>query len=122
VAAILARFRRAFRRLFRGLFRARRGPDVDEVQFCSSRANLPSDFPPWRMIVVGSRKSPKWAIFPCPCGRGHRIELNLQLAHAPRWALTLDKGFPTLTPSIDYQAKVRCHFFLYRGFVSWVQD
>ena len=42
------------------------------------RPDLPRPLNPRCLYLVG--EPPKWAIFRCPCGTGHQIDLNL--AHA----------------------------------------
>lgn len=76
----------------------------------------------WEMAIVGSAPSPKWAIFDCPCGRGHQIKLNLQAEHYPHWKLSVRKNRPTLSPSIDYTAAPYCHYWIRDGVVTWAPN
>ena len=102
---------------------------------------LPTQPPRWRILVnveqadevpdalpertaafVGTTKRPKWLVFDCPCPKGHRIMLNLDLARWPRWYVTR-KSPLTVSPSIDDVGDGRrCHFFLRNGALSWVKE
>lgn len=73
-------------------------------------------------LVVGSRRQPKWALFECPCGAGHRIEVTLQKVMRPHWTLSTPGGRPSLTPSIHLHGDHTCHFVLRRGTIRWVGD
>jgi hypothetical protein len=74
------------------------------------------------IAVCGPPEAPKWAAFECPCGHGHRIVLNLQPEHRPRWRLSLIGQRPSLRPSVDSRLDLRCHFWLTGGRVHWVKD
>jgi hypothetical protein len=82
------------------------------------RADLPPRLHPSRLYLVGTPA--KWAIFRCPCGTGHQIDLNLAHAGRARWTVTLDAQHrPSLRPSVDVRADRRCHFWLTAGEVRW---
>ena len=83
---------------------------------------VPHRLPPGGVVLVGSPDRPKWLAFDCPCGLGHRIMANLDVARSPRWSVT--QAHPlTLTPSIDaVTAGRRCHFLLKNGRVAWVRN
>jgi hypothetical protein len=83
---------------------------------------VPEKLPPRSVIAIGSEDYPKWAVFDCPCGRGHRIMLSLSSGSSRRWHLEAMKPI-TLAPSIDsWHAGVRCHYFIRNGKVLWVRD
>ena len=85
------------------------------------RADLPPRLHPSHLYLVGTPA--KWAVFRCPCGSGHQIDLNLAHAGRARWTVTLDSQHrPSLRPSIDVRADRRCHFWLMAGEVRWCQD
>lgn len=89
-----------------------------------SRDDLPERLDPRVAYVVGASK-PKWLILECPCGRGHEIQVSLQLAHAPHWSLGRDMHRSRLSvfPSIDaVDRDQRCHFWLVDGRVDWCKD
>jgi hypothetical protein len=118
VRALLAR---AFTRL--PWFRPPPGP-IDQIPraiHLDRRANLPRRLHPQRLYLIGTPE--KWAIFRCPCGTGHQIDLNLVHPSRPRWSVTLGpEKRPSLRPSIDVRAARRCHFWLTNGEVRWCQD
>jgi Family of unknown function (DUF6527) len=87
----------------------------------SGREALPQLLNPRCLYLVG--EPPKWAIFRCPCGTGHQIDLNLAHAGRPRWNVTFNpQNRPSLRPSVDVQDEERCHFWLTAGEVRWCQD
>jgi hypothetical protein len=85
------------------------------------RSELPSQLRPGHLYLVGA--PPKWAIFRCPCGTGHQVDLNLAHPGRARWTVVLDaESRPSLRPSIDVRAERRCHFWLTAGEVNWCTD
>jgi len=85
------------------------------------RHDLPPRLHPSRLYLVGTPA--KWAVFRCPCGTGHQIDLNLAHSGQARWTITLDSQHrPSLRPSIDVKADRRCHFWLTAGEVRWCND
>jgi Family of unknown function (DUF6527) len=87
----------------------------------SGRADLPRRLRPGRLYLVG--EPAKWAVFRCPCGTGHQIDLNLAHVGRPRWSVEFDpRNRPSLRPSVDVRAERRCHFWLTSGQVRWCQD
>lgn len=71
-------------------------------------------------VVVGSSTRRKWLVFDCPCARGHRVVLNLDSNHYPRWQITAEYPL-TVRPSVDEVSRFgRCHYILRDGRVSWV--
>jgi Family of unknown function (DUF6527) len=104
-------------------FRPPPGPthQISRVIRLSRRSDLPRRLHPQRLYLIGTPE--KWAIFRCPCGTGHQIDLNLAHPGRPRWSVTLDpERRPSLRPSIDVRATRRCHFWLTNGQVRWCQD
>lgn len=88
----------------------------------SEADEIPATIPAQGAVLVGSRGQAKWLAFDCPCGRGHRILLNLDSAHRPTWTVYDQRGL-TVWPSIDSrQAGYRCHFLLDHGRVVWCRD
>lgn len=85
------------------------------------RADLPPRLNPRRIYLVG--EPAKWAVFRCPCGTGHQIDLNLSHPGRPRWSIAFDaRDRPSLRPSVNVQAERRCHFWLTSGEVRWCPD
>lgn len=108
------------------LWRRRRltRPRLNRVRAYPTRAELPANLPRHELAIIGDRIDPKWLVFECPCGEGHRLQLNLAASQAVRWRLEKDGGGgPSVSPSIDYRGPDRrCHFWLRRGRVDWVKD
>ena len=89
--------------------------DMDEV---------PLSIRPRRAYLVGTSSRPKWLVFDCACGGGHRILLNLDPVRRPCWTLRLSKTTKALTlhPSVDYHDDCRtCHYVLSNGRIKWVR-
>jgi hypothetical protein len=83
---------------------------------------IPDRLPGKAAVLVSAGTSPTWVAFDCPCGRGHRIMLNLNRNRKPHWSLGLPRCL-TLSPSVDDLARDRrCHFFMRNGRVEWVRD
>lgn len=60
------------------------------------------------------------AVMLCPCGCGDSIELMLLKAMDPHWELDIDRGLPTLRPSVWRRVGCRSHFWVKRGRIVWV--
>lgn len=107
---LAARFARLWRPRWRVLARV---AAADEV---------PSHIPRCRAVVVGEPGREKWIAFECPCGRGHRILLNLDGARLPAWVLVAENPL-SVHPSVDAaENSVRCHFVLRGGRVNWIPE
>lgn len=104
--------------------RLRRNPRarVTKVLVTPGRGDLPTELNPRRVYQLG--EPGKWVVLECPCGRGHLLELNLAHPGRARWTLTTTGdslgGLPSLSPSVDFKAERRCHFWLRDGRVRWV--
>lgn len=88
--------------------------DMDEVPLCIRQR---------RAYLVGTPSRPKWLVFDCACGSGHRILLNLDPARHPFWTLRLSKMARALSlhPSVDYHDDRRtCHYIVSNGRIKWV--
>ena len=73
------------------------------------------------MLVVQDKALQKWACLRCPGGCGERIQLSLSERRRPRWSVTVDAiGRPTVSPSVHVLNDCRCHFWIRRGSVDWV--
>ena len=91
----------------------------DTVVYYTSRNEVPTRLPRRAIAVVGTRERPKWAIFRCPCGRGHEIALNLSPTRNPFWQLAGDSHAPSLYPSVDSYSPHPCHYWIREGRVCW---
>jgi hypothetical protein len=95
-----------------------RHPRLTKTVTLNSRGQLPQSLDPRRIYLIGDPA--KWAVFRCPCGRGHEVSLNLAHTGRPRWIVTIDDQHrPTVEPSIDVRDGRRCHFWLKAGQVRW---
>ncbi len=87
--------------------------EADEVPAQISRNGI---------VFVGTRDFPKWLVFDCPCGNGHRIMLNLDVSRLPHWSIA-DGNRLSIWPSFDYRAAGRrCHYILSRGRMIWIPE
>jgi hypothetical protein len=94
-----------------------------QIAACVNAADeVPASIPHRRAILVGTTSKPKWLVFDCPCGREHRLMLNLDRARHPRWTIT--HGNPlSLRPSVDaHNAARRCHFVMRDGRINWTSN
>lgn len=83
---------------------------------------VPTQIPRFGAVLVGSAAHPKWLAFDCPCGRGHRILLNLEQSRWPHWTVRGDKRV-TVRPSVRARTTHgECHFFITRGRTTWIDD
>lgn len=97
-----------------------RRPRLSKLVCVSTRGGVPQPLPRRAIVLVGT--PPKWAILACPCGTGHTIDLNLANLGAARWVVSAEAP-ATIHPSIDVQDPCgRCHFWVRRGRVDWVQS
>lgn len=88
----------------------------------SDMDDVPLSIRPRRAYLVATPTRRKWLVFDCPCGRGHRIALNLDRARRPVWTARLSKrGSITLQPSVNYRHdRGVCHYVMSNGRVAWV--
>lgn len=83
---------------------------------------VPDRIPTRGVILVGPPARPTWAALDCPCGRGHRLMLNLDSARWPTWRLISLRPL-SIHPSIDdVTPDRRCHFILRKGIIHWAHD
>lgn len=105
-----------------GLIRAyrRRRPRVarfPHLRVVAELDDVPTRPDPRRMYLVGTPARPKWVAFDCPCGHGHRNEINVG-SRSP-WSVVIDPNGVTVTPSVDRNDGRRCHFWLRRSRACW---
>jgi hypothetical protein len=75
------------------------------------------------VVLVGERRTPKWATFKCPCGCGTPLLLSLSPNRRPRWIVSQTwSGRPSIRPSIRRQDGCRSHFWIKGGNVDWCAD
>jgi hypothetical protein len=88
----------------------------------SEADEIPDIIPSRGMVLVGSKKWPKWIVFDCPCNAGHRIMLNLDTTRRPYWRIDGSLTI-SISPSIDFKGTLkRCHFLIIHGQIFWVKD
>jgi len=88
----------------------------------NSADQIPDVIPAKSACLIGDPANPKWIAFDCPCGRDHRLLLNLSRNRRPTWQLEGRKPL-SLRPSIDsVHDGRRCHFWLRAGHITWVKD
>jgi len=86
-----------------------------------SADDVPIRLPSHGAALVGTSLRPKWLVFDCPCQRDHRTMVNLDIQRRPTWSV-LKRRRLTIMPSIDDYSIDRCHFFIRRGKINWVND
>ena len=89
------------------------------VRNVASRAQLPRRLRPGAIYVVGPE--PSWAVMACPCGTGHRIDLNI--AHFGRTRWRIDSQARNVWPSVHVRRRsgLDCHFVVRDGSVRWCE-
>ena len=93
------------------------------TQLVGSAADVPEHLP-YRgaAMVMFGRNKPGWLVYDCPCGRRHRVVLNLDPKRHPWWQ-TLDLDPLTIHPSVDdFSNSFRCHYFIHVGRVLWTHS
>lgn len=96
-------------------------PRISEVSWYQSQAELPDELPRHCLALIGEPDGPKWLVLECPCGHGHRLQVNLSSSRYPLWVV--EEEGPSVTPSIDLRGPLRrCHFWLRDGRVYWTRD
>jgi Family of unknown function (DUF6527) len=80
---------------------------------------IPDRLPRRGAALAGPPGAPKWLALDCPCGRGHRIMVNLDMHRRPVWRLVRSRPL-TVRPSLDViHAGNRCHFVITSGKIHW---
>jgi hypothetical protein len=81
---------------------------------------VPESLTKREVVLVGNPGNETWAVFDCPCRKGHRLMLNLHKERHPLWRIACYKPL-SIWPSIHATTRGReCHFFLKSGRVIWV--
>ena len=95
-----------------------------QVDLVESADEAPERLPRRGVVLVGQADALKWAVFDCPCGRGHRIMLNLDQRRRPAWRVAVARRWRyTIIPSVDALAHGRrCHYHVRDGKTVWVAD
>jgi len=92
------------------------------VASVSSADEVPGRLPHKGAVLVCDGGPPKWIVFECPCGTGHRIMLNTDRHRWPTWSVDLNKlDRLTISPSISVRSAMRyCHYFVRQGRIHWI--
>lgn len=95
---------------------------IDKVRTYPSVATLPGHIGRHELAIAGDPAA--WAVLECPCGNGHRLDIRIRpYGKATVWKLSETSSGPSMYPSVDFDsAQRRCHFWLDRGRVRWVDD
>ena len=93
---------------------------LENITVVGSRDDVPVRLN--RELVIVGKSTPKWAILPCPCGCGDRIEVNLMQSRRPVWKVRHDRSSVSLYPSL-WRAKGTCesHFWITNSRVEWAR-
>ena len=101
------------KKLFAKLWRRRKSAHkYSSVTFIDSLPDVPANTGNV-IYIVGSVSAAKWAVFNCPCLKGHKLTVNLMRSSYPRWSLKITRKKISLSPSIivtDYPCQ--SHFWL----------
>lgn len=83
---------------------------------------IPGSLPFRGAVTVGPLAGGlSWIAFDCPCGRGHRVMLNLDPNRAPSWKVKTMRPL-TIRPSInDCSIDNHCHYFITQGKTIWAR-
>jgi len=75
------------------------------------------------LFLEGSRKSPKWLHFVCPCGCREIRSVNLMTKYSPYWTIEITAGDKvSVSPSVWITAECRSHFWIYKNKVLWASS
>lgn len=88
---------------------------VHTVPFMSA---VPADIDRDIYVVAKGRRR-GWAVFNCPCERGHRLVVNLSPNRRPYWGISVRQGLASLWPSLWLKQDCRSHFWVRRSRVYW---
>lgn len=62
----------------------------------------------------------QWAVFDCPCCRGHRLTVSLRESDHPHWTAKRHGARLSLYPSLWLKENCKSHFWIRENKVSWV--
>lgn len=84
--------------------------------------DIPDVIPRHEATLVRSNQTLKWLVLDCPCGRGHRIMLNLDPRRWPTWNIVSESPL-TVWPSVDVDCDTRrCHYVISYGNIDWIRE
>lgn len=74
------------------------------------------------VVVVTAGGHAKWAVFECPCERGHQVSLNLDRTRRPYWRMVESARGISISPSVRFESDPYCHYTIREGVVRWAWD
>jgi Family of unknown function (DUF6527) len=69
------------------------------------------------IVEKGGRRV--WAVFNCPCERGHRIVVNLSRSRRPHWGVSVRRGLASFWPSLWLKQDCKSHFWIRNSRIYW---
>lgn len=72
------------------------------------------------IFVVERNGQHQWAVFDCPCRRGHRLTVSLRKDDYPHWTARQRGARVSLQPSLWLTDACRSHFWIRDNKVTWV--
>ena len=82
---------------------------------------VPDRLPGKAAVLVGPPGAATWAVFDCPCRKGHRLMVNLDRARHPFWSVYSLKPLSILPSIDDMTSERRCHFVVHGGRIRWAR-
>jgi hypothetical protein len=74
------------------------------------------------IYIVEKQRRRVWAVFNCPCERGHRLVVNLSRTRLPFWEVSVRKGRASFWPSLWMRGLCKSHFWIRGNRVYWVTE
>ncbi len=71
------------------------------------------------MYIVEKGRRRVWAIFNCPCERGHRLVVNLSPSRRPYWSVSVRRGLASFWPSLWLKQDCKSHFWIRNSRIYW---
>ena len=107
--------------LLKRLWRKRPDKYFDQIQLVKRVSEVPDEIGRDFYIVRRNGRD-IWAVFQCPCERGHRLNINLSSQSRPYWKCKAKRGEITLSPSISLKYECQSHFWISHSRIYWVKD
>lgn len=96
-------------------------PKIDRIVKLAEDQVVPADLDRHTIHLIEIGGEARWAIFECPCGRGHPIAVNL--ADGPHPHSSLDVREVTINTQVETNhSERRCRFRVTNGRVTWEQS
>jgi hypothetical protein len=72
------------------------------------------------IFIVERGGHAQWAVFDCPCRRGHRLTVSLRKSDHPHWSIRWRGEKLSLSPSLWLTNDCKSHFWIRDNKVTWV--